>query len=82
MFICEKKVNTKKSAFFNRLVHAANVVIFSNQSNRLTSIFSEKKTNFSEYSEEHDSDPETLKISWKDKWKIVWREFVSPFHKS
>lgn len=63
MFICEKKVNTKKSAFFNRLVHAANVVIFSNQSNRLTSIFSEKKTNFSEYSEEHDSDPETLKIS-------------------
>lgn len=43
MFICEKKVNTKKNAFFNRLVHAANVVIFSNQSNRLTSIFSEKK---------------------------------------
>ena len=82
MFICEKKVNTKKNAFFNRLVHAANVVIFSNQSNRLTSIFSGKKTNFSEYSEEHDSDPETLKISWKDKWKIVWREFVSPFHKS
>lgn len=38
-----KKVNTKKKAFFNRLVHAANVVIFSNQSNRLTSIFSEKK---------------------------------------
>ena len=52
-----KKVNTKKKAFFNRLVHAANVVIFSNQSNRLTSIF------FSEYSEEHDSDSETLKIS-------------------
>ena len=46
MFICEKKVNTKKSAFFNRLVHAANVVIFSNQSNRLTSIFSEKKQIF------------------------------------
>ena len=44
--------------------------------------FQEKKTNFSEYSEEHDSDLETLKISWKDKWKIVWREFVSPFHKS
>ena len=43
MFICEKKVNTKKNAFFNRLVHAANVVIFSNQSNRLTSIFSGKK---------------------------------------
>ena len=40
-----KKVNTKKKAFFNRLVHAANVVIFSNQSNRLTSIFSEKKKN-------------------------------------
>lgn len=46
MFICEKKVNTKKSAFFNRLVHAANVVIFSNQSNRLTSIFSGKKKIF------------------------------------
>ena len=46
MFICEKKVNTKKNAFFNRLVHAANVVIFSNQSNRLTSIFSKKKTIF------------------------------------
>ena len=59
----KKKVNTKKNAFFNRLVHAANVVIFSNQSNRLTSIFLGKKTNFSEYSEEHDSDPETLKIS-------------------
>ena len=41
-----KKVNTKKKAFFNRLVHAANVVIFSNQSNRLTSIFSEKKNTF------------------------------------
>ena len=46
MFICEKKVNTKKNAFFNRLVHAANVVIFSNQSNRLTSIFSKKKQIF------------------------------------
>ena len=46
MFICEKKVNTKKNAFFNRLVHAANVVIFSNQSNRLTSIFLGKKQIF------------------------------------
>ena len=64
MFICEKKVNTKNKALFNRLVHTANVVISSNQSNRLTSIFSKKKkNNFSEYSEEHDSDPETLKIT-------------------
>ena len=38
-----KKVNTQKKAFFNRLVHAAKVVISSNQSNRLTSIFSKKK---------------------------------------
>ena len=43
MFICEKKVNTKNKALFNRLVHTANVVISSNQSNRLTSIFSKKK---------------------------------------
>lgn len=57
-----KKVNTKKKAFLNRLIHAANVVMSSNQSNQLTSIFSDKK-NFSEYSEEHDSDPETLKIT-------------------
>lgn len=44
--------------------------------------FFRKENNFSEYSEEHDSDPETLKITWKDKWKILWRDFVSPFHKS
>ena len=41
-----------------------------------------EKNNFSEYSEEHDSYPETPKITWNDKWKIVWREYVSPFHKS
>lgn len=45
-----------------RLVHAANVAISSNQSNRLTSMFS-GKNNFSEYSEEHDSYPETPKIT-------------------